>query len=272
MLSSNPNYLRISVTDYCNLNCIYCKSRDYLHLSREEVLSFEEIAEFVRLTTEWGIEKVRITGGEPLIKKDILILLEMLREISALKNLCLTTNGVNLKEFAPSLKKIGIDSVNVSLDTLNPGKFISITGKNELQNVLDGITTARDLGILVKINVVMLKDINDAEIIDFLRFARDNSLILRFIEYMPVGKNFNEEWFLSNILVKNKIEDYIGLLEPYSIFNSESSGPAKYYKNSGLIVGFISARSEPFCSNCNRIRLTIDGKLHSCLFSLSEFN
>ena len=266
------NYLRVSVTDYCNLNCIYCKSGDCLHLSRREVLNFEEIEYFVQLAVGRGIEKVRITGGEPLIKRDILVLLKMLREIPGFKNLSLTTNGVRLGQFAPDLKRIGIDSINVSLDTLDPGKFISITGKDELQNVLDGIALVKNLGIPVKLNVVMLRGINDGEIIDFLKFAKDNSLVLRFIEYMPVGENLNEEWFFSNLVVKNKIEDYLGLLEQYPIFNSDLAGPAKYYKNSGLVIGFISAMSAPFCSTCNRIRLTIDGNLHPCLFSRSEFN
>lgn len=267
------NYLRISVTDYCNLDCIYCKSsKPLLHLRREELLNFEEIVEFVRLAKEYGVEKVRITGGEPLIKNDILLLLEMLREIPGLKGLCLTTNGTELKKFAPILRRIGIDSINVSLDTLNPEKFISITGKNELQNVLDGIITAKNLGIPVKINMVMLKGINETEIIEFLKFAKDNFIILRFVEYMPVGNEYNREWFFSNTIVRNKIEEYLGPLEPFYPFALELSGPAKYYKNSGLIIGFISAVSNPFCSTCNRIRLTIDGNLHPCLFSRSKFN
>lgn len=265
------NYLRISVTDYCNLDCIYCKSRNFQHLSREEILNFEEIECFARLAVGWGIEKIRVTGGEPLLKRDILTLLRMLREIPILKNLSLTTNGVRLKEFAPLLKEIGIDSINVSLDTLNPERFISITGRDELQNVFDGIEAARNFEIPVKLNMVMLRNINDGEIIDFLRFAKDNSLILRFIEYMPAGKDCNEKLFFSNVSVKNRIEDYIGLLEPFTAFDSECAGPAKYYKNSGLVVGFISAMSDSFCSTCNRIRLTIDGNLHPCLFSRSEF-
>lgn len=265
------NYLRISVTDYCNLNCIYCRPQDCMHLSKKEIMSFEEIEYFVRVSSGWGIEKVRITGGEPLIKRDIIVLLKMLREIPGLKNLCLTTNGVRLREFSRDLKRIGIDSVNVSLDTLKPEKFVSITGKDELQNVLEGITAAREIGIQVKINVVMLRGINDDEVIDFLRFARANFLILRFIEYMPVRINHREELFFSNVIVRNKIEDYLGCLEPFPTFDSECGGPARYYKNSGLIIGFISAISAPFCSTCNRLRLTVDGRLYPCLFSRSTF-
>lgn len=261
-----PNYLRLSVTDRCNLKCLYCRpSKRVKQLKQEELLSFEEISRIVSLAVEWGIRKVRITGGEPLVRNNIIELVGMLSDIEGIRDLPITTNGVRLAEFAPLLKKAGVSRVNVSLDTLDCKKFARITGQDNLDQVLTGIKAAKEAGLEpVKINVVVLKGINEDEVLDFVDFARENDLIVRFIEYMPSNGLGQKGWYFPNSRVEEMIERRWGTLEPLSF---PAGSPAWYFKinHSQVILGFISPISQPFCEQCARLRLTAAGKLRPCL-------
>jgi len=267
------DYLRISLTDRCNLNCIYCRPGERIKiLQKEELLSFEEIIKFIRLILPWGLKKVRITGGEPLIRKDVLKLISMIARIGQIKDIAMTTNGIVLEKFARDLKKAGLSRVNISLDTLSRGKFIRITGYDRLAMVLRGIRAAKDAGLEpVKINMVVLKGINDAEVLDFVSFAKENSLIPRFIEYMPINGAGMRDWYISNQVIKKIIEKKWGKLESVPF---PGSGPAEYFKIKGIsfTLGFISPISKPFCSTCSKLRLSADGKLKPCLASSYEID
>ncbi|TKJ47360.1 GTP 3',8-cyclase MoaA [Candidatus Aerophobetes bacterium Ae_b3a] len=267
------NYLRLSVTDHCNLSCFYCRPFEAMrHLKREEFLSFEEISHLVRLAVDWGIRKVRITGGEPLLRNNIVELIEMLSGIEGIRDLPITTNGVKLEEFAPLLKKAGVSRVNVSLDSLNRKGFTRITGQDNLGQVLRGIKVAKKAGLEpIKINVVVLKGINEGEILDFINFALENNLIIRFIEYMPTNGLEQNDWYFSNFRVKEIIERKWGSLEPIPFF---AGSVARYCKidDTKAVLGFISPISQPFCHQCNRLRLTATGKLKPCLASNLEID
>jgi len=268
------NYLRLSLTDRCNLQCLYCKpSREVRQFKKEDLLSFEEITTLVDLAVDWGISKVRVTGGEPLQRNDIVDLVGMLSGIEGIKDLPMTTNGVRLAEFAPSLKKAGVSRVNISLDSLDRKKFTRITGQDNLGQVLKGIRAAKKAKLEpVKINVVLLKGINQNEIIDFVNFARENSLIVRFIEYMPIKESEHNGWYFSNVRAKEIVEERWGTLKPLFAFSNYS--PARYLKinHTRVILGFISPISQPFCHRCNRLRLTAIGKLRPCLSSNQEID
>jgi len=269
------NYLRLSITDFCNLHCIYCRSSfsRNVHLAHSELLSFEEMELVIHWMAKWGIKKVRITGGEPLLKKSIATLVNMIQKIPGIDEITMTTNGTKLCQFALELKQAGLKRVNVSLDSLNRKNFLKITGHDKLYEVLEGIKTAQKVGLNpVKINTVVLKGINDVEIPDFIKFSMENSVAVRFIEYMPIGKQNKKNLYFSNITVKRIIEKDFGVLLPLNF--SYKGEPAKYYKvgESKAIVGFISPISYPFCKDCNRLRLTADGKLYPCLLSNSFEN
>ncbi|NQS89104.1 GTP 3',8-cyclase MoaA [Patescibacteria group bacterium] len=265
------DYLRISVTDRCNFNCIYCRPYERVKiLNRAQLLSFEEIIEFIRLTARWGIKRIRLTGGEPLIRKDSLKLVDMISRIKGIKDIALTTNGTRLEKFARDLKKAKLSRVNVSLDSLNRKKFTRITGYDELPKVLRGIKAAKKVGLEpIKINVVVLKGINEEEVNNFVEFSQKNSLPVRFIEYMPINEVGEKKWYISNEAVKKKIKKRWGKLESAFLFGA---GPAKYFtfKESSAPIGFISFITHPFCKGCNRLRLTSEGKLRPCLISNFE--
>lgn len=267
------DYLRVSLTDRCNLNCIYCRPRKWVKLlEKDKLLSFEEIVKFTQFVTDLGVKKIRLTGGEPLLRKDVDRLVSMIARIKKIEEITLTTNGTRLEELVLVLKNAGLSRVNVSLDSLNRKKFFQITGYDGLPKVVRGIKAAREAGLdPVKINVVGLKGINDSEILDFVKFALKNSLILRFIEYMPVHGVGKKHWYISNQLVKKIIKERWGKLEPASF---HGSGPAEYFrvKKTSLILGFISPVSRPFCHKCSRLRLSIDGKLKPCLVSGYEMD
>lgn len=268
------NYLRVSVTDRCNLNCLYCRpSKRMRQFKKEELLSFEEISSIVSLAVDWGIKKVRITGGEPLLRNDIIDLIKILSRIKGIRDLPMTTNGVRLEEFARPLKKAGLSRVNISLDSLDGKKFTRITGQDNLLRVLRGIRAARRAKLEpVKINVVLLKGINEDEIIDFVDFARENSLIVRFIEYMPFNGLEQNGWYFSNALAKKIIEEKWGTLKFLPLFSNYS--PARYFKvsHTSVVIGFINPISQPFCHQCTRLRVTAAGKLRPCLFSYQEID
>lgn len=280
----NIDYLRISVTDRCNLRCSYCISNDYRGLlsPTTDILSYEEITEIARIASCIGLNKIRITGGEPLVRKGISNLIKSLNSIDTISRISLTTNGTLLSSHAKDLYESGLREVNISLDTLNEARFVKITNpswqKDDMQKlslscVLEGINTALRYDFLIKLNVVMMKDINDDEILDFARWTKYEPIIVRFIELMPIGnKGFcTRDRFISADKIKDRCR-YLGDLYPAE--ETLGTGPARYYKFKNGVgrIGFISPVSEPFCKNCNRLRLTSDGLLKVCLDSALSIN
>lgn len=260
------NYLRISVTDRCNLRCCYCMPEGVQDVGMKNILTFEEIWEIMRTGVSLGITHIRITGGEPLVRKDCVDLIRGIREISGVETITMTTNGVLLGNYGKQLKEVGVDGVNISLDTLNPEEFYKITGKRELQEVLAGIRAAKTAGLPVKLNAVNRKELDP---IPLVRYAQEENLPLRFIEMMPVG--YGKKYVgRSNEELRETLEAVCGKAE--CMTNREElsrmgSGPAVYYQFSDLKVpvGFISAIHGKFCDTCNRVRLTAEGYLKLCL-------
>ena len=264
------NYLRLSVTDRCNLRCIYCMPPQGLPLMpRSEILSYEEIQAVVRAAAELEISKVRLTGGEPLVRSQLSRLVHMLSRIEGIDDLSLTTNGVLLKQYAARLKQAGLKRVNVSLDTLKRERFEQITRSDKLDDVLAGIEAAWEAGLQpVKVNMVVMRGINEDEVLDFARLTKKEGWHVRFIELMPIGKPASLQYVpiaeIEHTLLR------LGPLEPCSF--SPGNGPARYFRFPGAsgTVGFISPLSQHFCFNCNRLRLTVDGQLRPCLLSDEE--
>lgn len=262
--------LRISVTDRCNFRCAYCMPLDeYAWVDKKEILTFEEIARLAALFVQLGVEKIRLTGGEPLVRKGLERLISKLSSIGGLKDLCLTTNGSLLAEKVPALKAAGLKRINVSLDTLNPEKFRGITKRGDLARVVEGLFTAKRCGLNpIKINAVIERGVNDNEIIDLVEFSRKNGFGLRFIEYMDVG-NANG-WRLDKMVSKKEILELINAKLPLRETGRENvSDPAVRYEfaDGSGDIGVIASVTEPFCSSCTRGRLTAEGKLVTCLFS-----
>ncbi len=265
------NYLRVSVTDRCNLRCIYCMPPEGIpQIPHSEILSYEEIRTVVRAAAELGMNRVRLTGGEPLVRAELPKLIRMLSEIEGIEELFLTTNGTILKKYALELKQAGLTRVNVSLDTLKADKFRHITRLGELKDVLEGIEAARDAGLHpVKINTVVMQGINDDEVLDFAKMTYKDGWHVRFIELMPF-KGVAE--FVSSVELRQHIS-LLGKLEP--CIPVTGSGPAMYYRLSGAAgtIGLISPVTESsFCSRCNRMRLTPDGRLRPCLLAEEEID
>ena len=260
------NYLRISVTDRCNLRCCYCMPEGVQDVGMKNILTFEEIWEIVRTGVSLGITHIRITGGEPLVRKGCVNLIRGIREIPGVETITMTTNGVLLGNYAKQLKEAGVDGVNISLDTLDPEEFFKITGKRELQEVLAGIRAAKTAGLPVKLYAV---NRNEMEPIPLVRYAQEENLPIRFIEMMPVG--YGKKYVgRSNEELRETLEAVCGNAE--CMTNREElsrmgSGPAVYYQFSDLKVpvGFISAIHGKFCDTCNRVRLTAEGYLKLCL-------
>ena len=261
------DYLRISVTDLCNLRCVYCMpSCGVCKKEHQEIISVERIKEVVLAASKLGITKVRLTGGEPLVRKGIIEICKEIKSVSAIKELCLTTNGVLLKNMAQTLFDVGVDRLNISLDTLDFEKYERITRGGNLNDVLEGIEKAKAVGFKnIKINTVLIGGFNDDEITDFVEFAKKEELTVRFIELMPIGqgKLMGKESFVSNDLILQKVPDLI---------QTKDDGVAKEYsfKDSKGKIGLISPLSHSFCSSCSRIRLTSDGKIKPCLHSSLE--
>ena len=260
------NYLRISVTDRCNLRCCYCMPEGVQDVGMKNILTFEEIWEIVRTGVSLGITHIRITGGEPLVRKGCVNLIRGIREIPGVETITMTTNGVLLGNYAKQLKEAGVDGVNISLDTLDPEEFFKITGKRELQEVLAGIRAAKTAGLPVKLNAVNRKELDP---IPLVRYAQEENLPIRFIEMMPVG--YGKKYVgRSNEELRETLEAVCGNAE--CMTNREElsrmgSGPAVYYQFSDLKapVGFIIAIHGKFCDTCNRVRLTAEGYLKLCL-------
>ena len=269
------NYLRVSVTDRCNLRCIYCMPIDGIpFIPHTEVLSYEEIIRVVQAAAELGITKVRITGGEPLVRGGLTSLIKMISSIKTIDDISLTTNGVLLAKNAAGLKLAGLQRVNISLDTLKPERFASISRSNAtLNEVLAGIEAAKSAGLNpVKLNMVVMAGINDDEILDFAHKTITDGWNVRFIELMPFTSEGDMDSLFTPVNEIRKRLALLGELEPY--VNSVGNGPAKYFRFPGAngTVGFITPVSEHFCFHCNRLRLTSDGKLRPCLLSDNEID
>ena len=262
--------LRISVTDRCNFRCTYCMPFDeYTWIDKKEILSFEEITRLARLFVQLGVDKIRLTGGEPLVRQSLEKLIGQLSPIHGLKDISLTTNGSLLAEKAASLKSAGLNRINVSLDTLDADKFKRITKRGDLDKVLLGLFTAQKVGLVpIKINAVIERGVNDDDVLNLVEFSRENGFAMRFIEYMDVGNSNN--WASKRILSKKEILEMIHarfpLKEPGRDRGSAPSVDYQFVDGRGDI-GVIASVTEPFCSSCTRARLTADGKLVTCLFS-----
>jgi len=268
------NYLRVSVTDRCNLRCIYCMSSDGVCLiPHDDILTYEEINLVVQAAAELGISKIRITGGEPLVRLGLSELIGMLAQIKGIDDISLTTNGILLSRYAAELKSAGLRRVNVSLDTLKPDKFEFITRGRRLEEVLEGIEVAKSVGLTpVKLNMVVMAGINDDELPDFAAKTIDEGWHVRFIEFMPVtdGGAVSLQ-SISAAEIRRRLEQ-LGTLEP--CLPEAGNGPAKYFRfpQAKGTIGFITPVSEHFCFHCNRLRLTSDGKLRPCLLSEDEID
>jgi cyclic pyranopterin phosphate synthase len=266
--------LRISVTDRCNIRCFYCMPEEGVHfMERSEILSFEEIERFVRVAVALGITKLRITGGEPLVRKDLPLLIRKLMAIPGIRDLALTTNAVLLAEMAAPLYEAGLRRINVHLDTLDRDRFRQITRRDDLGKVLDGIATCRRLGFgPIKLNAVAVKGLTEPDIVPIAQFCRENNIEPRFIEFMPLDAQ--HLWDRGKVLLADEmIETLSREISPLiEIPDRDPRAPATEYRyaDGGGRVGFIASVSKPFCLNCNRIRLTSDGKLRYCLFAIEE--
>ena len=271
------NYLRISITDRCNLRCTYCMPPDGMSLlAHHDILSYEEIVRIAQIAVNEGISKIRITGGEPLVRKGMVNLVHNLSQLDGIKDLSMTTNGILLSEYARPLVDAGLHRVNVSMDSLQPGLFKDITRGGDLSLVWKGIEKAQDAGLNpIKINVVAIQGFNDSEIIDFARLTIANDYQVRFIEFMPIGNGngWHQEKYLSGLKIRTIIEEH-HMLEPVLRSQEGMSGPAEIYRLPGAqgMIGFINPISSHFCTTCNRLRLTADGKLRPCLFADQEID
>ncbi len=267
------NYLRISVTDRCNLRCIYCMPTSGIDLlPRDEMLSYEEIATVARAAAALGISKIRISGGEPLVRSNLPQLVDMLNKIEGIDDLALTTNALLLEMYAADLKKAGLKRVNISLDSLKPERFKEITRVGNLDQVLRGIEAARKAGLNpVKINMVVLRGINEDEVIDFAMKTQTDGWNVRFIELMPMSETKLSSHFISAAEIKQRLSP-LGKLQPCQM--EKGNGPARYFRIPGAngTIGFISPITEHFCFGCNRLRLTANGKMRPCLMSDEEID
>ncbi|MFN4132319.1 MAG: GTP 3',8-cyclase MoaA [Caldimicrobium sp.] len=267
-------YLRISITDRCNFRCIYCQGKPPLKLiPHSEILTYEEIEEIVRVGVKLGVKRVRLTGGEPLLRKGIEFLIERLTAISGLEDLSLTTNGFFLVEKAEILRRAGLKRINISLDTLNPSKFFQITGGFDFKRVWEGILKAWEIGFNpLKINVVIIKGLNHDEILEIAKLTLTYPWEIRFIEFMPIGKDTH--WSEEKVVLVSEIKKELEKFSPLEEASSYGGGPAKVFKWKKALgrIGFISPLSEHFCYKCNRFRITADGRLRTCLFSDKEIN
>lgn len=266
--------LRISVIDRCNFRCQYCMPAevfgpDFAFLPRNELLSYEEIERLAHIFVGLGVEKIRLTGGEPLLRKQLPLLVEKLSKIKGLKDIGLTTNGVLLPKYAEELKDAGLKRVNVSLDSLNDELFGEINGRGvKTGPVIEGIHAAQKAGLGVKLNMVVKKGLNDQEIVPMAQFCKDNGLQLRFIEYMDVGST--NGWKMNDVITKKEIYEQLNehyLLEPVDPDYFGEVAKRYRYKGSNVDVGFITSVSESFCSSCTRSRLSANGQLFTCLFN-----
>ena len=267
------NYLRLSITDRCNMRCTYCMPEDGIDkLGHTEILSYEQFLLIAKAAVSLGIEKIRVTGGEPLVRAGVLGFLEQLAKLPGLKQLVLTTNGVLLSEMAQSLKDVGVQRLNISLDSLQPEIFTRLTRRDLLPRVLSGIAAAEEVNLPYKINVVVMRGLNDGELLDFAKLTQDHDCTVRFIEYMPTMKD--EDWrslVISSQEVLQRLHDHYQL---HPIDRGAMAGPAEEFAIAGAKgqIGVIAPLSGHFCQDCNRIRITSSGAVRTCLFSDHEFD
>ena len=267
--------LRLSVTDRCNIRCFYCMPESVKFMPRDEILSYEEIMRFVRVAVRLGINKLRITGGEPLVRSDLSDLIGMLRKIPGIEDIALTTNGVLLSEFAQSLKDAGLQRLNISLDTLDADTFRKISRRDGLERVLEGISTAQKVGFeKLRLNALAIRGVSEGDIVPLGDFARKQDLELRFIEFMPLDAEDN--WEMNQVIsgsdIRETLERAFCRLVPLD--SHDRSQPAVDYgfEDGRGRIGFINSVTEPFCSTCNRLRLTAEGQIRNCLFSTVEWD
>ena len=268
------DYLRISITDKCNLRCIYCMPPDGVAPAQHtDILTYEEIISIVETAARLGVRKVRLTGGEPLIRKNLAFLVSSLKRIQGIEDLSLTTNGLLLEQYAERLAKAGLDRVNISIDSFRPERYREITRGGNLAAVMRGVQAAELAGLRpVKINMVPVRGMNEDEILDFARITLDSEYHVRFIECMPSGSA--DFWTPEKYMTTDEIKEIIRILGSLTPVRVRKNGPSKYYRLKGAkgVIGFISALTHHFCGDCNRLRLTSDGKLRPCLFSETEID
>jgi len=271
------NYLRVSITDRCNLRCTYCRPKEGISLKgHDDILRYEEIIRIVSQAVKMGLIKVRLTGGEPLVRRGFVEFAAALRQIPGLQDISLTTNGLLLDKYAEDIFNAGITRINISLDSLDKGKYFQITGGGNIDDVLRGIAAAEKAGFSpIKINMVVIKGFNADEALDFAQLALTKPFQIRFIEIMPISEvNVNQpDDFLPTNQLFDKIRQHFQL-EPLAGKKNKSDGPAKIYRVKGGLgeIGFINPVSDHFCSTCNRLRLTADGKLRACLLKDEEID
>jgi cyclic pyranopterin phosphate synthase len=266
--------LRISVTDRCNIRCFYCMPEEGVqYMMREEILSFEEIERFARIAVSLGVTKLRITGGEPLVRKDLAVLVKKLVEIPGVRDIALTTNGVLLAQQAEALYRAGLRRLNVHLDTLDRERFKQITRRDDLDRVLEGIDVARRLGFgPIKLNAVAVKNLLEPDLVPLAQYGRERDIEIRFIEFMPLdaqGLWDRGKVLLADDIIETLSREIAPLIE---IPDRDPRAPATEYRFADGVgrIGIVASVSRPFCMTCNRIRLTSDGKLRYCLFAIDE--
>ncbi len=268
------DYLRLSVTDRCNLRCIYCMPPEGFPVcGHRDILSYEEITRIVRVAAGLGVRKVRLTGGEPLCRKNLPFLIAEIRKINGIEDLSMTTNGTLLEKYARELADAGLDRVNISIDSLKPERYGQITRGGSLDAALRGLAAADKAGLRpIKINMVPVRGINDDEIPEFARITIDSDYHVRFIEFMPSAEV--DFWSPEKYITADEMKDMISAIAPLTPVRIRKNGPSKYFRLAGAkgVVGFISALTHHFCEDCNRLRLTSDGKLRPCLFSETEID
>ena len=264
--------LRISVTDRCNFRCTYCMPEEGMQwLQRSLLLTFEEITRVVRIVASLGVSHIRLTGGEPLMRRELWRLVRMIREVPGIRDLALTTNGYFLKDQARDLVSAGLSRINVSLDSLDPRVLADLTRRDYFTRIWSGIEEVERLGLApIKLNVVLIRGVNEGEILKFAELARSRPFIVRFIEFMPIGKD--DGWSIEKVVPSHEVIEAIHMRYPLVARQEEDGRPAERYvfEDGTGELGFISSVSQPFCGRCDRVRITSDGKFRTCLFSLHE--
>ena len=268
--------LRMSVTDRCNIRCFYCMPEENVEFKpRNEILTFEELIRFARINSELGVNKIRLTGGEPLLRKDLPQLIRELHKLNGITDIALTTNAVLLADQAEALKQAGLDRINISLDTLNDETFFRLSRRRGIDKVLEGIQAAQEVGMRrIRLNAIAIRGLTETEILPLAHFALERSLELRFIEFMPLDAddNWGSQAVLTGQEIRQVLEKEFGTL--LAAERPDASQPAvdfKFASGEGRI-GFINPVSEPFCDSCNRLRITAEGKVRNCLFSIAEWD
>lgn len=267
--------LRISVTDRCNIRCFYCMSENVKFLPQKSILSFEEIERATRCFASLGINRIRLTGGEPLVRSQLPTLIRMIRQVDGIEEISITTNGILLARDAAALRDAGVSRLNVSLDTLDPKKFEQIARRKGLEKVLEGLAVARRVGFdLIRINAVAISGLSEPDILPLAEFSREHDLELRFIEFMPLDADQN--WQTTDVLsgekIRSIIESHLGKLIPRARPIASQPATDFAYADGRGSIGFIEPVSHPFCSNCDRLRLTAEGRIRNCLFSMEEWD